>query len=385
MKYISLLGSTGSIGTQTLDIVRRRKEEFKIVALSANNSVDKLYEQVVEFKPQYAVMMDKDCACILKEKLAGYNTKVLSGIEGLEFIAAMEEADIVLTAVMGMVGLKPTISAIRNNKTIALANKETLVSGGDIIKRELEHSSSKLIPVDSEHCAIFQCLNGNDINSVRRLIVTASGGPFRGMDRESLSRVTPQMALKHPKWNMGKKISIDSATLMNKALEVIEAHFLFDMKYDKIDVVVHPQSIVHSMVEYNDGSILAQLSSTDMRHPIQFALDYPHRKLSSIEYLDLFKVGRLDFEEPDKKTFEALELGYHAGKVGGSMPAIMNAANEIAVKLFLEEKIGFLDIIDIVRNSMDKFEKCKAYDIDELLLLDKQVRDYASSIRNRMV
>lgn len=380
MKNISILGSTGSIGTQALEIIRNKKQQYKIVALSANNNIDLLYKQAVEFRPQYVVIMNNDGYKYLKEKLQIFNIEVLNGMDGLEFIVTIPRVDIVLTSVVGMIGIKPTISAIKAGKIIALANKETLVAAGDIVNKELKNSNSRIIPVDSEHSALFQCLNGENINEVRRLILTASGGPFRGKNRVELEGVTPEMALKHPKWNMGRKVSIDSATLMNKALEVIEAHYLFNTDYDKIDVIVHPQSIMHSAVEYIDGSIKAQMSNTSMLHPIQYAFEYPNRSIESAGYLDLIANNNLTFEKPDTDTFECLNLGYTAGKLGGSMPTVLNAANEEAVELFLNKKIKFLEIGQIVKHTMDNHNIEFNLTIEEIMKIERKTRNYVNSL-----
>ncbi|TDT61575.1 1-deoxy-D-xylulose-5-phosphate reductoisomerase [Fonticella tunisiensis] len=380
MKGLCILGSTGSIGTQALDIIRRDRNSYDVIALSANSNAKLLYEQAVEFQPDYVVIMDDEGFKFLKEKLFIHGIKVLKGMEGLEFICTLHNVDMVLTSLVGMVGLKPTIAAIRAGKTIALANKETLVVGGDIITKELEKSKSKLLPVDSEHSALFQCLKGEDRKSIHRLILTASGGPFRGKRKADLIYVTPEMALKHPRWNMGKKISIDSATLMNKALEVIEAHWLFDIDYDSIDVVVHPQSIIHSMVEYVDGSIIAQLGNTDMRHPIQYAFEYPNRNPSVVGYLDLIKNNVLTFEQPDYETFECLELGYKAGKTGGSMPTVLNAANEEAVELFLKRKIKFLEIAEIIKESMNHFKVEYNVTLERIFEIEMSTRDFVNQL-----
>ncbi|SHE33044.1 1-deoxy-D-xylulose-5-phosphate reductoisomerase [Caloramator proteoclasticus] len=380
MKQLVILGSTGSIGTQALDVVRHKRDEFNVVALSAHSNINKLVEQVKEFSPEYVVIMNENLVSELKDRVSNIGTKVLSGVEGLEFISTLHNVDIVLTSVVGMIGLRPTIAAIREGKDIALANKETLVVGGSIIKDELSKSKSRIIPVDSEHSALFQCLNGESRSAVNNLILTASGGPFRGKKKEDLTQVTPEMALKHPRWNMGRKISIDSATLMNKGLEVIEAHYLFDVDYDNIKVVIHPQSIIHSMVEYKDGSIIAQLSNTDMRHPIQYALEYPNRTESLIGYLDLIKYNTLTFEEPDIETFECLKLAYEAGKVGGTMPAVCNIANEEAVDLFLNNKIKFLDIPIIIKEAMNNFKVKYEFDLEYIINLEKEVREYIRNI-----
>ncbi|KRQ86982.1 1-deoxy-D-xylulose 5-phosphate reductoisomerase [Caloramator mitchellensis] len=380
MKKICILGSTGSIGTQALDIIRKNKEKYKVIALSANNNIELLTEQALEFNPKFIVVTEEKNRKNLKDRLNHTNIEVLCGVEGLEMVSSHDEVEIVLTSVVGMIGLKPTIAAIRANKTIALANKETMVVGGEIIKKELKKSKSFIIPVDSEHNAIFQCLQNNEKNTVRRIILTASGGPFRGKNKMELKNVTPEMAVKHPRWNMGKKISVDSATLMNKALEVIEAHWLFDIEYDKIDVVVHPQSVIHSMVEYIDGSVMAQLGVTDMKNPIKFALDYPKRSYSVTEYLNLTKVSQLTFEEVDFETFECLKLGYEAGKIGGSMPTVLNAANEEAVKLFLDGKIGFLDIPELIKASMKNHNVIYDLSIDKILDIENKTRQYINEL-----
>lgn len=375
MKNICILGSTGSIGTQAIDIIRNRKSEYRLVAISGKSNVDLLYKQAVEFSPKYVVVMDNKAFDILNEKLKNYGIRVLKGIEGLNYISTLDEVDIVLTSVVGMIGLEPTLEAVRAGKRVALANKETLVVGGELITAEVAKSNAVIIPVDSEHSAIYQCLNGENAKTVNKIILTASGGPFRGKDRLQLTDVTPEDAVKHPRWNMGKKISVDSATLMNKALEVIEAHWLFNMDYSNIKVVVHPQSIIHSMVEYVDGSIIAQMSRTDMRHPIQYAFDYPVRKDSVIGYLDLISSGTLTFEEPDVETFECLNFGYIAGKIGGTMPVVMNTANEEAVKLFLSHKIKFLDIPEIIKESMKTHTVDYNLTLDKIINLEIQVRE----------
>lgn len=380
MKNIVILGSTGSIGTQALDVIKNKKDGFKVIAISANSNIKKLSQQIKEFNPKYAIVMSQESAEQLKNMIGNSDTKILVGIEGMEYVVTLEEVDMVLTSVVGMIGLRPTIAAIRANKDIALANKETLVVGGPLIKKELENSTSKILPVDSEHNALFQCLNGEKKHTVNKLILTASGGPFRGKKIDELKDVSPAMALKHPRWNMGRKISIDSATLMNKGLEVIEAHFLFDIEYDKINVIIHPQSIIHSMVEYIDGSIIAQLSNTDMRHPIQYALEYPNRTKAAIGYLDLLKNNCLTFEEPDLETFECLQLAYNAGKIGGTMPAVVNIANEEAVELFLNEKIKFLDIPKVIKSSMEKFKSKNEFDLEYILLLESEVRNYVREL-----
>lgn len=380
MKNLSILGATGSIGLQTLDVIRKSKNEFNLVGVSANTSVDKIKEIILEFKPKYVAMMDKSSADVIEEfvKKENLDIKVYSELDGLIKIATLDEIDIVLTSVVGMIGLKPTIAAIRAKKDIALANKETLVVAGEIVMEEAKKNNVKILPVDSEHSAIFQSLRGNDYKTLNKIILTASGGPFRGKKREELLNTTVEQALKHPKWNMGSKISIDSATLMNKGLEVIEAHFLFNCPYDNIQVVVHPQSVVHSMVEYNDGSIIAQLGAQDMRLPIQYALNYTERKEAVADTIDFYEISQLTFEKPDFDTFKCLKLAFKVGKIGGLMPTILNGANEVAVDLFLKKKIKFLDIADIVEEALDHFkdENNKELNLDNVIKLDGIVRDY---------
>jgi 1-deoxy-D-xylulose-5-phosphate reductoisomerase len=380
MKYITILGSTGSIGTQALEIIRKRREEYALTAISGNSNIDLLYKQATEFRPQYVVAGSKEGYKYLKEKLNIYNTTVLMGIEGLEYISTLDNVNIVLTSIVGMIGIKPTIAAIKAGKIIALANKETMVSAGEIVNREMKNSNASIIPVDSEHSALFQCLKGENIDEVRRLILTASGGPFRGKTKSELQNVTPEMALKHPKWNMGKKISIDSATLMNKTLEVIEAHYLFNTEYDKIDVIVHPESIIHSMVEFIDGSIKAQLSNTSMLHPIQHSFEYPKRTEESVGYLDLLKYNKLTFEKPDEDNFECLKLGYEAGKIGGSMPAVLNAANEKAVELFLNKKIKFLEIGTLVKMAMNNHVVEYNLEVDRIIEIETIIKNFVNTL-----
>ncbi|MHC1721226.1 MAG: 1-deoxy-D-xylulose-5-phosphate reductoisomerase [Clostridiaceae bacterium] len=378
MKKLCILGATGSIGTQTTDVIKREKSDFMLHSFSSNKNSAKSMELIEEFNPKYVAMMDeyafKEVRDFCKEKK--YKTEILFGIEGLNAIASMEEVDMVVTSVVGMVGLSPTMHAIRAGKDIALANKETLVVAGDLIMKEAKKHSVRILPVDSEHGAVFQCLQGNDRNTAANLLLTASGGPFRGRNTEELQEVAVEEALCHPKWNMGRKISVDSATLMNKGLEVIEAHWLFDFDYDSIKVIVHPQSIIHSMIEYIDGSVIAQLSNPDMRLPIQYALNYPERKASVIKKLNFFELNSLTFEKPDMDTFRCLKLAYEAGRTGGTMPAIMNAANEAAVALFLNRKISFLDIQRIIEKCMNKFVCTKEFNIDDVILLDSEIKEY---------
>jgi len=377
MKNICILGATGSIGTQTLDVLRNDSESFKLISVSANNNYKKIIEIIKEFHPKYIAMMD-DAAC---ESVSDYcrenneNIEVLQGIDGLCTIASLSEVDIVVTSIVGMIGLRPTLAAIRAKKNIALANKETLVVGGDIVIKEALKNNIKILPVDSEHGAIFQCLNGEKYSDIKNILLTASGGPFRGKKLEDLKDVSINQALAHPKWNMGRKISIDSATLMNKGLEVIEAHHLFNAGFDNIKVIVHPQSIVHSMVEFRDGSIIAQMTQPDMRLPIQYALNYPVRKEAVIKGLDFYQVSSLTFEKPDMDTFKCLKLSFQAGKTGGLMTTILNSANEEAVAMFLNKEIKFLDIGNIIESCLDKFEN-GTVSIESILEMDIKVRSY---------
>lgn len=378
MKKITILGVTGSIGTQTLDVIRKDIYNFEIIGISANTNCEKVIPIIDEFKPKFVAMMDMEASIKLKKhcKDKKIPTEVLQGIEGLNYISTLPEVNIVVTSVVGMIGLVPTMKAIHSGKDIALANKETLVAAGALVMEAAKKNNVRILPVDSEHGAIFQCLQGNELHAVNKIILTASGGPFRGKNKEELIEIRPEDALKHPKWNMGKKISIDSSTLMNKGLEVIEAHWLFGVDYENIQVVVHPQSIIHSMVEYNDGSIIAQMSSTDMRLPIQYAINYPERKNTVIDRLDIYNMGNLTFEKPDTDTFKCLDLAYKAGRMGGNMPAIMNAANEVAVELFLDYKIKYLEIQDIIEKSMAKFKHHINPNLEDILEIDLKVREY---------
>ena len=380
MRNISILGATGSIGTQTLDVIRQLKEELRLIAISANTSVKKVIEIIEEFNILYVAMMDKKSAEEIKKYCDdnNKNIEVYNGIEGLNKIATLKEIDIVVTSVVGMIGLEPTIKAIEAKKDIALANKETLVVAGEIVMKKAKEYNVKILPIDSEHSAIFQSLRGNDLNTLKKIILTASGGPFRGKTINELLDIKVEDALKHPKWNMGRKISIDSATLMNKGLEVIEAHWLFDCGYDNIQVVVHPQSILHSMVEYTDGSIIAQLGAQDMRLPIQYAINYTERKELVADTIDFYNISQLTFEKPDMNTFKSLKLAYKAGKIGGLMPTILNGANEACVELFLEKKIKFLDIADTIEKCMEVFEdkSNEEMTIENIIKLDKEVKEY---------
>lgn len=378
MRKLCILGATGSIGTQTLDVLREQREDFMLHSISSNKNAAKTMEIIDEFMPAYVTVMDGAAFSEVKSYCSrkNYKTEVIQGMAGLNAIASMPEVDMVVTSVVGMIGLEPTIHAIKAGKDIALANKETLVAAGALVMAEARKQGVKILPVDSEHGAVFQCLQGNEKSEVANLLLTASGGPFRGRGREELQGTTVDEALSHPNWNMGRKISVDSATLMNKGLEVIEAHWLFGVPYENINVIVHPQSIIHSMVEYVDGSILAQLSNPDMRLPIQYALNFPARKKSVIKRLDFFELQSITFEKPDMSTFRCLELAYAAGKAGGTMPAILNAANEAAVDLFLNSKIKFLDISRIIEDCMNRFSSSNKFTIEDVISLDREVKQY---------
>ena len=373
MKNISVLGSTGSIGTQTLDVVRKSEGELKVSALAAGRDISGLEKQVREFKPGLVCVGDADLAGDLKIALKDTETKVVSGMEGLIEASTVPEADTVVTAVVGMMGIKPTISAIESGKDIALANKETLVTAGHIIMPLAKEKGIKILPVDSEHSAVFQCLTAEPEAAVDNIILTASGGPFRGYSADQLEKVTLEQALAHPNWSMGKKITIDSATMVNKGLEVIEAKWLFDVTQDHIKVVVHPQSIIHSMVEFCDGAVKAQLGTPDMRLPIQYALFYPDRRPMDTERLDFYKVGKLDFEEPDMEVFKGLRFAYDALKAGGNMPTIFNAANELAVSRFLKGDISFVQIYEMIEKAMSDVDYKDDPDVEEVLMTEKEV------------
>lgn len=372
MKKIAILGSTGSIGTQTLDVVD--EHGFEVIALTANSSVETLAEQALKYRPKIVVLMNPTFLDELEYRLQGTNIKVLAGMDGLIEAAAHPDAELVVNSLVGAVGVRPTLEAIRSGKDIALANKETLVTAGELIMGEAEAKGVQILPVDSEHNALFQAMHGEDRKKISRLIVTASGGPFRNFTPEELDQVTPAQALKHPNWDMGGKITIDSATLMNKGLEVIEARWLFDIEYDQIDVVVHPESIVHSLVEYVDSSILAELGVPDMRVPIQYALTYPERFRNRLERLDLVKVGQLNFEEPKRDLFPCLNLAVEAGRRGGTLPAVMNAANEVAVYKFLNEEIRFMEIPELIRKVMERHEVIDSPDLNQILAADEWAR-----------
>ncbi|MGN0362630.1 MAG: 1-deoxy-D-xylulose-5-phosphate reductoisomerase [Bilifractor sp.] len=381
MKKIAILGSTGSIGTQTLDVVRNNND-LQVVGIAAGKNVQKIEEQVREFHPKLAILYDPGAAADLKTRIRDTDTRVSSGMDGLLELAAMSEAEILVTAIVGMIGIRPTLAAIGAGKDIALANKETLVTAGHLIMPSAEKNNVRILPVDSEHSAIFQCLHGEDRRQVHKLLITASGGPFRGWKTEDLAGVRPEDALKHPTWSMGRKITIDSATLVNKGLEVMEARWLFDMPLDRIQVVVQPQSIIHSMVEFEDGAVMAQLGAPDMRLPIQYALYYPHRRYLPGERLDFTRLSSIEIDQPDMQTFRGLPLAIRAAQEGGSMPTVFNAANEEAVALFLDHKIGFLDIYRLIEASMDAHHRIEMPDLEQILAVEAEVRgriraDYA--------
>lgn len=378
MRLVSLLGSTGSIGTQTLDVIRHN-DDIGVAALAAGSNIKALEAQIREFKPRLAAVWDEKGAEQLRQNVADMNVRIVSGMEGLIEAATIGGADIVLTAVVGMIGIQPTIAAIKAGKDIALANKETLVCAGHIIMPLAKEYNVNILPVDSEHSAIFQSLHGEDGNHIRRILLTASGGPFRGKKTEDLKNIRVEDALKHPNWVMGQKITIDSATLVNKGLEVIEAKWLFGTDLDRIQVVVHPQSVIHSAVEFDDKGIIAQLGTPDMRLPIQYALFYPERRSLNSESLDLFKLSQMTFEAPDIKTFKGLAYAYEAARAGGLMPTVFNAANERAVAKFLGKKVGFLDIYEIIHASMDKCRQKENPTVEDILEAEAATYDLIES------
>ena len=377
MRSLTILGSTGSIGLSTLDVVRQHPEKFSISCLAAGQDVTVLAEQIKEFMPDAVSVKDAESAKKLEALLEDYKPEIFYGVEGASTIASADGSDMVVSAIVGAAGLVPTVNAIKAGKHIALANKETLVVAGQLVSDLVKKHNVRLLPVDSEHSAIFQSLEGHRTEDVERIILTASGGPFRNTSAEELKNVRLEQALKHPQWSMGAKITIDSATMMNKGLEVIEAHWLFNMPAEKIGVVVHPQSIIHSMVEYIDGCVIAQLGSPDMRAPIAYALSYPERCESGIQKLDLIKIGTLTFEEPDMVRFPALSLAFDALKAGRTYPAVLNAANEIAVAAFLDKKIGFTDIAATVDKTMQAHQAYTPVELDEYLQADRWARETA--------
>ena len=378
MKHVAIIGSTGSIGTQTLEIARWN-QDIKICALSAGRNIDLLEKQAREFRPEIVGLWDEKLADELRDRLKDMDIRVVSGMDGLIEIAEYKTSDILVTAIVGMIGIRPTVAAIKAGKDIALANKETLVTAGHIIMPLAKEKGVSILPVDSEHSAIFQSLQGNTHDSIEKILLTASGGPFRGKSREFLKHVKLEDALKHPNWSMGRKITIDSATMVNKGLEVIEAKWLFDVAPENIQVVIQPQSIIHSMVEYKDGAVIAQLGTPDMKLPIQYALYYPERRYMPGDRLDFMKLSSIVIETPDMNTFLGLRYAYKAIGIGGSMPTVFNAANEYAVKQFLDRKIDFLDIYDIIRASMDHHKLIENPDIDEILATEQEVYEFIES------
>jgi 1-deoxy-D-xylulose-5-phosphate reductoisomerase len=389
MKGICILGATGSIGVSTLDVVSRHPEEYKVIALTANHNIDALYEQCLAHRPEYAVVVAESKAEDFRQRVAATpelaDLVVLSGAEALLQVATLDNVDAVMAAIVGAAGLLPTLAAAKAGKTILLANKEALVMSGQIFLQAVKDSGAVLLPIDSEHNAIFQCMpagytTGQTAKQARRILLTASGGPFRRTPLEELVNVTPEQAIAHPKWDMGKKISVDSATMMNKGLELIEACLLFNMSADDIQVVIHPQSIIHSMVDYVDGSVLAQMGNPDMRTPIAYAMAWPERFDSGVAPLNIFEVAHMDFEEPDLKRFPCLNLAYQAIKAGGIMPTVLNAANEIAVEAFLAERVRFTDIAKIIELSMARFSADQADTLEAVLQADQQARVVANSV-----
>ncbi len=383
-KKISVLGSTGSIGTQTLDVAGTYSDEIKIMALSANKNIKLLEKQVRKFKPELAVVADEEAAKEFKIKVADTSTRVLSGSDAINECVILNGVDTVVTAMVGIAGLVPTVEAIKHKKNIALANKETLVTAGHIVTKLAKENNVSILPVDSEHSAIFQSMQGcEDKKEIKKILLTASGGPFFGKTKDELLSVTPSDALKHPNWDMGAKITIDSATMVNKGLEVIEAMWLFGVDVDDIEVLVHRQSIVHSMVEYCDNAVIAQLGVPDMRLPIQYALTYPHRLPMQNNNLDLSNLLTLTFEQPDTETFPALSLAYKAAKTGGIMPCVFNSADEAAVELFLNGEIGFLQISELISRAVNEYTNIMSPDLNDILSADKNVREYVREMAKK--
>lgn len=378
MKKIAILGSTGSIGTQTLEVVRENGD-IEVLALAAGNNIKLLEQQIREFRPKLAAVWKEDKAIELRENIKDLDVRVVSGMEGLIEVSVMEESEILVTAIVGMIGLRPTIAAIQAGKDIALANKETLVTAGHIIMPLAKEHNVAILPVDSEHSAIFQSLQGSHRSELHKILLTASGGPFRGRRREDLINIQVEDALKHPNWEMGRKITIDSSTLVNKGLEVIEAKWLFDVDIDQIEVVVHPQSIIHSMVEYVDGAIIAELGTPDMKLPIQYALYYPDRRFLPGERVDFAKLSQMTFEKPDMDTFYGLRLAFEAGRAGGSLPTVFNAANELAVSKFLNREIAYLQIPEIIETCMKSHKNILNPTVDEILQTEQMVYEQIES------
>ncbi len=383
-KRIAILGSTGSVGVNTLKVIESLPQKFEVYALTAKNNIALLEDQIKKFNPQVAVLVDKEKAKELRKHLDKREIKIYEGVEGLVEVTKDSKVDLVVSAIVGTTGLIPTLEAIKAGKGIALANKEILVMAGEILLREAQKQGVQILPVDSEHNAIFQCLQGRSSKEVNKIILTASGGPFCNFSKEELAKVTPSQALDHPTWEMGRKISVDSATLMNKGLEVIETKHLFGIDISRIEVVIHPQSIVHSLVEFVDGSILSQLGITDMRIPIQSALTYPEKLNNLLPKLDLAAISTLTFETPDSDLFPCLDYAYEAGKLGGTAPAMLNAANEVAVELFLKGEIGFMKIPQIVKKVMREHKVIENPDLEDIWAVDKWAREEALKITNRI-
>ena len=379
MKKIAILGSTGSIGTQTLEIVRTNGD-LEVVALAAGNNIDLLEKQIREFRPKLAAVWKEERAAELKSRLGDMDVRVVYGMDGLLEVAAVPESEILVTAIVGMIGIRPTIEAIRAGKDIALANKETLVTAGHIIMPLAKDCGVSILPVDSEHSAIFQSLQGGQRKALHKILLTASGGPFRGKKREELENIQVEDALKHPNWEMGRKITIDSSTMVNKGLEVIEAKWLFEVTVDQIQVVVQPQSIIHSMVEYEDGAVIAQLGTPDMKLPIQYALYYPERRYLPGDRLDFGTLSQITFEKPDMETFYGLKLAFEAGRRGGSLPTVLNAANERAVAMFLDRKIRYLQIPEIIQACMEEHKNIPDPTVEEILKTEQETYEF---IKNR--
>ena len=375
MRKIAILGSTGSIGTQTLEVVRENSD-IEVLALAAGSNIRLLEEQIREFRPKLAAVWTEEKAKELKERICDLDIKIVAGMDGLLEVAVMQETEILVTAVVGMIGIRPTIEAIKAGKNIALANKETLVTAGHIIMPLAKERGVSILPVDSEHSAIFQSLQGGQRKALHKILLTASGGPFRGKKQEELRQIRVEDALKHPNWEMGRKITIDSSTMVNKGLEVIEAKWLFDVHVDQVEVVVQPQSIIHSMVEYEDGAIIAELGTPDMKLPIQYALYYPERRYLPGDRLDFGTLSQITFEKPDMETFYGLQLAFEAGRAGGSLPTVFNAANEKAVALFLERKIGYLQIPELIQECMEKHRNIADPTLEQILDTEQAVYAY---------
>lgn len=387
IQSVSVLGSTGSIGVNTLDVIRRHPDRYKVFALTGHTQVELLVQQCREFQPEYVVISDSQFEGALKSQLADLSTEVLSGASALEMVASHECVDIVMAAIVGAAGLLPNLAAAKAGKKVLLANKESLVMSGQLFMRTVEQNNATLLPIDSEHNAIYQCLPNGQMSSelgVDKVLLTASGGPFRTFSQEALRVVTPKQAIAHPNWSMGQKISVDSASLMNKGLEFIEACWLFNCDADQVEVVVHPESVIHSMVSYVDGSVLAQMGNPDMRTPIAYGLAWPKRLNSGVKPLDLFEVAQLNFEKPDTNRFPCLALAKQSFKEGGCAPAILNAANEVAVDAFLTEKISFLGIAQVVEGTLNEVNNLNSESLENILYADKTAREYASSLIQRM-